>query len=70
MTLNELLVESFDLKDYNLKKVNKKQIIEIFENYEFSDKKNENIAFEWLNKHDRIFGWIYKNYLVFFGTTK
>ena len=66
MTLNDLLVESFDLKDYNLKKVNKKQIIEIFENYEFSDKKNENIAFEWLHKHDRIFGWIYKNYLVFY----
>lgn len=66
MRLSDLLVESFDLKDYNLKKVNKKQIIEIFENYSFKNLENKKIAFGWLNQHDRIFGWIYKNYLVFY----
>ncbi len=66
MTLDDLLIESFDLKDYDLKKINKKQIIEIFENYDFKNNDNKKIAFEWLDKHDRIFGWIYKNYLVFY----
>jgi len=36
-----LLIESFDLKDYNLKKVNKKEIIEIFENFEFENTNGE-----------------------------
>ncbi len=66
MQLQDILFESFTLKDYNLKKVNKKEIIEIFTNYTYTNANNKSLAFKWLDTHDRIFGWLFKNYLVFY----
>jgi hypothetical protein len=62
----KIVVSAEDKASAELKKVNKKEIIEIFENYDFKNKDNKKIAFEWFDKHNRIFGWIYKNYLVFY----
>ena len=64
MKLDILLIESFDLKDYNLKKVNKKEIIEIFENYDFENIGNKEKVLKQFNTNDLIFGWLYKNYII------
>lgn len=64
MKLEDLIVESFDLKDYNLKKINKKQIIEIFSNYNFKDIDKKINVIQYINLHELVFGWLYKNFII------
>jgi hypothetical protein len=70
MDIEDLFLESFEIKKHQYKKVNKKDILKIVREYDYNDEELRKKAIDWLNKVGRVFGWINGSYMVFCDTSQ